>query len=231
MPYYRRSYKKRFYKKKNFSKFNLYKNRSSKSQANQIYRLNKKINAIEKKTKPEIQPATDSIFNYSLVSTEQGNKVIKYSYMLFDALKLNYHGKLLRLQNIKLYGSFGSRCDNDDYVMYLRLVAVQSKTSKNLSDLSTPLFNDENVKSSIITCPLMSGFGRDYKLLCDKVYKVDGSNNSKLIKLNLNKLKNLYMDQNGDYTGDVKIFAFIYSSDIASYTLQLRTKYFYVDEA
>lgn len=54
MPSYKRyakKYYKRKFKKSKFSKYNTYKNRSAKSQANQIYTLNKKVNNIYKQTK------------------------------------------------------------------------------------------------------------------------------------------------------------------------------------
>lgn len=54
---YRRGYKSnnRRYRryKRTFSKYNTYRNRSSVSQANQIYKLNKRISKIESNTKPE----------------------------------------------------------------------------------------------------------------------------------------------------------------------------------
>lgn len=53
---FRRSYKYRTRRnryRKTFSKYNTYRNRSSVSQANQIYKLNKRISRIESNTKPE----------------------------------------------------------------------------------------------------------------------------------------------------------------------------------
>ena len=52
--YFKRSYKRynRKYKGKKLTKFNLYKNRSSKAQAYQISRVNKKVNTIAKQLRP-----------------------------------------------------------------------------------------------------------------------------------------------------------------------------------
>lgn len=57
MPYrrYRRGYRTSRYRryKKTFSKYNTYRNRNAVAQANQIYRLNRRISRIESNTKPE----------------------------------------------------------------------------------------------------------------------------------------------------------------------------------
>lgn len=86
MPYNRRTYNKRSYmkkrfNKKSFSKYNTYKYRSSKAQANQIYRLNKKVNSIYKSVKPDIQYFDTKATDISEPTTTAKNGLIKFTNM------------------------------------------------------------------------------------------------------------------------------------------------------
>lgn len=85
MPYHRKQKKYYNRKRKNykFSKYNTYKHRSAKSQANQIYRLNKKVNNIYKSVKPDIQYFDTKPVDVSEPITTAKNGLIKYTTM-FD---------------------------------------------------------------------------------------------------------------------------------------------------
>lgn len=83
MPYHRKQKKYYNRKRKNykFSKYNTYKHRSAKSQANQIYRLNKKVNSIYKQVKPDIQYFDTRATDISEPITTAKNGLIKFTSM------------------------------------------------------------------------------------------------------------------------------------------------------
>lgn len=121
---YKKSYKKKrsYGKKKTFTKKNLYTHKTAKNQATQIYRLNKKVNAIERRTKPEIKVINQilkrEIFTEDgqLGPTHSAYKETHGFFSIFEDNILNlaktghiYMGandRLLRLQSLKIYGEF-----------------------------------------------------------------------------------------------------------------------------
>lgn len=122
---YTRRYRRKRYTKKTFSKSNLYKHKSPKSQALQIYKLNKKVNSIERLTKPEIKPFkfhVESIEfingtavgpNASIMTEYHGMRTV-YENVLLNSnnegyINLGDDDKLLRLQSLNLNVEFGNR--------------------------------------------------------------------------------------------------------------------------
>lgn len=92
--YYRRRRGYRRGRRYALSRYNTFRYRSSKAQANQIYRINKKVNRIERETKPEIKTSLNSYSfnvgdycNYSFGSLTQGQN-------------FQFDGRLCRMQNI-----------------------------------------------------------------------------------------------------------------------------------
>lgn len=92
-----RRYAKRYYKKKStFSKYNTYKNRSAKSQAYQIYQLNKKVNRIEAKTRPEFKTGRKDEF-LTLNSYFTGNQLWTHGLaMITSADGVNLHDEQIQ---------------------------------------------------------------------------------------------------------------------------------------
>ena len=214
---FRKQYK-RFYKKKaKFSKNNLYRNRSSKKQALQIYRLNRKINYIEKKTKPEI---SEGIFSTTLSSEflEKNSAQLQETTDLFKTLKTNMKGELVRLQNIRIYGGFTSNLNEypKDFTIlssYIRLIVLQNKT-ENQTFPGEPLLSRASTGLSCIRSPYMSGFSQTCRILYDRVYKIDHDTPEKTFSFNIKKMNNLrklLYNNTATYTGDIKIYAYMYS--------------------
>lgn len=236
---YNTYYKKKYgYRKKKFTKFNLYKNRSSKSQAYQIYNLNKKINMIEKKTKPEIKPDFINVFNLSNL-TPAANAVLKRTYN-FDFSSV-IKGNLLRLQNICLYGNFNAYDNNSSdtttYTTYLRLIIVQAKTGGQAPP--TELLQNYN-DMTFTRSPLCQGFSQTVKLIYDKLYYITNDRNSRNIKVNLKKrldnIRRRLVDNSDpanpvyEYDGNLYAYAYIGNTNGSKITFNLNSKIMYVDE-
>lgn len=126
MPYRKRYYKKN-YKKRTLKKSNIFSKKSAKSQAKQIYALNKKINYINKMNRPEtitkdwimltynnIDPATLSD-DYPAIFTEWHQHYYIYENGLLDDAGYTMTGNVLRPYNINIYGSFANEMYSLNY--------------------------------------------------------------------------------------------------------------------
>lgn len=109
--------KKSYKKKKALSKSNIFGKKSAKSQAKQIYALNKKVNYIQKTTSPETKTHKGVLFYFDSYDSSQGKLLSDY-HRRFDLYRervlngnfskyLSIDGDLLRVKNIYLYGYVG----------------------------------------------------------------------------------------------------------------------------
>lgn len=134
----RRTYRRRRPRRYKLSRYNTYRYRSSKAQANQIYRINKKINTLQKLQKPEIKTRFDT---YSFNVGDYCN----YSFgSLTKGQALTFDGRLLRMQNVKAWfvlykdpGLVGISSDVINFTATCRIVVYQLREATS-SILSTP---------------------------------------------------------------------------------------------
>ena len=103
-------FRKKGYKKNVLRKGNIFKNKSSRSQARQIYALNKKVNYIQKTTKPEMCLSNSSIVYHRFTSSnmpvnEYHDKFYLYRDNILPNITIN--GDMFRVKFIKLFGMFG----------------------------------------------------------------------------------------------------------------------------
>ena len=220
-----RSYRRRAkrYGKHTFSSFNLYKRRSSKAQAYQIYRLNKKMNAIQRATKPETKILHWN--NSEAVTTYNAKGVLLTSINLLNAtpsisntaLESVIDGRMARLNTLKFLAHLhyktnkqtveGVVTDNTSSTagismteallspILVRMLFVQTKTALSAApDMSTILDTTSGLTSS--RGPLNDGAGRIIKVLKDKKVQITYTNQSKLIRCKFNYLRNFYNDNN-----------------------------------
>lgn len=120
---FRKKYTKRVYKgSKALKKSNIFKNKSSEAQANQIYKLNKKVNYIQKTTAPEITRYQDNIFNVHFKTDDEQaithkNGVIplfKDNILKEDNPKhISICGDFIRMRYLQLYGVFDATSYSD----------------------------------------------------------------------------------------------------------------------
>lgn len=147
--YYNR--KRGTYRRKGYSMYKLYKNRSSASQARQIYGLNKKLKAIQRKTRPEINiaPLVSSTMRSDQGQTlYTGLNVKWYSLNLTNLISQDatavagyarLEGRFARIQNITIKGTFtylnadaglSDAADLQRQPAYARVVIFQTKTAR-----------------------------------------------------------------------------------------------------
>lgn len=143
---------------KTLKKSNIFKNKSAKSQAKQIYKLNKKVNHIQKLTAPEIQRLQDNIYNINFVDgggnilVHSNDAVPLFKNYLLDTTKtkhIDLKGCMLRFRYLEIYGLFG--CFNDTslegdwtistskrlierqpFTAYMRIIIARVKNSTQL---------------------------------------------------------------------------------------------------
>lgn len=179
MPYYRkrRFYRKRRYNnKRKFSRYTTYKNRGSKAQAAQIYALNRRINRIESRTKPEI---------LEFVPTPQGrlinppategdiNKWTSMNVVHITDLGSDFGYKMVnqsvRVNKIIIWGAFERNFESvmaHDNVScgYVRFAVVQYPAERYVNISSDDIFNLESGTAGF-TSPLKKGCGSHCKIL------------------------------------------------------------------
>lgn len=121
---YQRS-KKNYKKRGKLTKGKIFGNKSAKSQAKQIYALNKKVNYIQKTTKPELKIHTRNLYYKRFIDTNSRPVITDNSRtFLYSGHALNsevegvpdedagtgcikMHGELMRIKHIKFFGQFG----------------------------------------------------------------------------------------------------------------------------
>ena len=158
MPYYRSKYAvKRRYKKRGskFSKYNTYKNRSAKSQANQIYSLNKKLNSIEKKTRPEliqhVNPAYQATVAFETLSNNWYTTAGQ-AHFTPPSWESDVKDKMCRINKLIVYGVLERESGTEGAVdtkssCLVRMVILQTKQEK--STLLTPSYFFNNNEGTL----------------------------------------------------------------------------------
>lgn len=202
---YKRSYKsRRSYKKKtSFSKYNTFRYRSSKAQANQIYRLNRKINYVYKMSKPETQiyqSDVSPIYNEVVADTLRGRSFALHR--CIDQSLGVFRGKTARIKNVVFTGSFnfvGNPAETEqEAVGCLRLIFFRLRTEKwNFPSILDVLPSDITNYSNeyFMKCPLAQGFSK-FKLVGDyKFYLQPKISSNKFINI---KIKYPYLLRRGD---------------------------------
>lgn len=179
MPYYKRRYNKRRYNRKyKFSKYNTYKNRSAKSQANQIYTLNKKINTIERKTRPELiqhlNPAYQATVQFETLSNNWYTTAGQ-AHFTPASWETDVKDKMCRINKLIVYGVLereaGTEGTIDEHSSCLvRMAILQTKQEK--STLLTPSYFFANTEGTLdYKAPLLKGSSAEDRIL--GVYNFD----------------------------------------------------------
>lgn len=188
---FRRSYNKR----RQFTRFNTYRNRSAKSQAYQIYALNKKVDRLMKYNKPEIQTKSANCLtdtngaSYTTVVNQSTDA--KMFVVTPPSIYTTFQGKLCRIKNIKVYGQIHTEYALA-YPAVIRLIFFQRKTE----DTGFPLNQDivqyaVGNNSDFERGSLVDGITANYNVLKIKNVLVSPSYlRDKTFKLYLTKLYN-----------------------------------------
>lgn len=240
--YGKKNYGKKRYYRKTLKKSNIFSKKSAKSQAKQIYALNKKINRIEYKTKPEIickdcymWSSVDKGYSESAPQSEFHTYSYLYEENLFNASKINYQmkGNMLRPYNITLYGSFQNclyeyNLDGTPLKVpltgYLRIIVckLDGGNQGRYPVQITKNFSSET-DYGLINGPLVSDITASLKIVKDKVIKIDEEHPCKLWRI---KIKSPGTYRTGEYYGNPPAFKNEYLVYYQLYTpLQLRVEY------
>ena len=138
------------YRKSKFSRFNTYKYRSSKAQASQIYALNKKINRIQRLTRPEIKIKNAGLSDITLSTGLTAGYVYDISPLVQGT---DFEGNLVRLNSIKYYGSFNEYAISTTGIpIQARLVIIQTKTTRSDDPAVADIFRSES-SGRTTSCP------------------------------------------------------------------------------
>lgn len=200
-------YRKKGYKKNTLRKGNIFANKSAKSQAKQIYALNKKINNIERKTKPETV-IQQCIFCNQLFTTD-GNvgsyglaewhtRYFLYESKLFadvpDGCGYQINGSLLRPYNIIISGLFenknhtaeigGKVYDSIPMTGYLRIIVARlygGNQARFPTQITKPYGNTPDI--GLINGPLVDDVSASMKIIKNKVIKIDSQRDVKMFKI------------------------------------------------
>ena len=215
MPYYRRKrvyYKKRRYVRKNLKKSTIFSRKSAKAQAKQIYALNKKVNYIQKMTKPELYIYENMESNtlsggYSPYTgtTYQGSNVqygVLNEIMNNDQTKFAISGSLARVQSINLICSFvrTAACVNHlDTIGRITIMRQKKAIGGDVRIHNTNNYLISKINPVVYGC-LKSDCTEWGKIIYDKKFKMkkDIGGLDRVIKINLKPFTlRLRTDSNG----------------------------------
>lgn len=209
-------YRRRYRKKSQFSKLNLYKKSSSKAQAGQIYSLNKKVGKMYKALQGDIlrwELRNQAIYSWGATATPQ-NYYSETKYL--GALTgLNY----FKLKDLYVTLHLGFTYPPCTYSVnqsatpqvYLRFIMVQyTKSVEGVVSVSDIITN--STSSLAIWEPLKEGTGTKFKILRDRVYKIDYAQPVKDIQLHLRKYIKYKAVDGNIAKGNIQFFYCVYNS-------------------
>lgn len=239
MPYRRRYVSRRAahgrrYKKRTFSRFNTYRHRSSKQQAYQIYKLNKKINHVYKMNKPEIQiyqPSTATI-DTAVSSDTLGGKAFTFHRCIDQGLGI-FDGKYARIKSVRFTGSFnwtGNPAESaQEAIGCMRLIffrpICQIWGTPSIDDI-LPSNRTDFSNEYYMKCPLVNGFSTKYKLVGDyKFYLFPQKQGIRFINFNLKYPYSIRRSEDFDTVGHMNsafpvnsLFCVSYIARVGEYT-------------
>lgn len=207
---YRRYARRRTYRRKTLSNYRIATRTSARSQAKQIYALKRRINVIQRRTKPEIlitrRTGTPLVSDGSFTPVTGlatfaygGGSVSSFQPQLPTSGTETNGGagvlspnRFARLLSFKLTGSISysgtPQTTATPYV--LRVVIVQTRTTRSDTVGANDIFLDSNP----VFNSLQSGLARTARVLSDKRYYLSYQRPVIAIKTVLKRLTNFYTD-------------------------------------
>lgn len=250
---YKRSYRKsprRYRRGSKFSRYNTFRYRSSKAQANQIYSLNKKINSIEQRTKPEIK-IFQNAYNFSV--SEYCGEVYGG---LTTGMMTNVQGRIARLQNISAWFNVwkSPSVAENNFTSTIRVVVFQIRQSMSSSGFPFHAYDIFNISSSemdntdqlirkraymrALYGPLKYGISTKVNILRDFKVAISPDRQRASKRIKIKKPITLEKSQNSSevYPQNGVFYTIIYTSNKATMTqdevqFQCNVKVAYVDES
>lgn len=248
---YRRYVRRRNARRKTLSNYKIATRTSARSQARQIYALNRKINYIQKRTKPEIQICRRTIqatlpFTANTTGHVLWGGVGSINFLpplggqTSDLNPTGVANNFARLLSFNLYGNFYYTDPPNDQntPIRLRLVIAQSKTTRAEAPDEEDVFSRGNTSSPVYG-PLQTGLARTLKVLSDRSYTLSFQRPNVAIKTKLKYLLSYYRDANAASSnspseaiskGAIYVFYAVYAaSTFTNCSLSLEGKLAYTD--
>lgn len=223
MAYKKRSYRKT-YRKRKLSNYNIATKTSAKAQSKQIYALKKRINYIQRLTKPEIviqqreatpRNITAAIdermtFPQLIGETTTSNPEIYPVALNTVSSTASTTGEkpnqFARAHSITFYGNWQySTIGATNTPLTMRVVIAQTKLTRGARLDTDDIFTSGNTASSRFAAvygPLQNGLSRTCKVLSDKRYQLNYQRPNVSIQTRLRYLSNFYRDNNNDDGGE-----------------------------
>lgn len=232
-------------RRKTLSSYRIATRTSAKAQSRQIYALNRKVNAIQRRTKPEIMTWTQELIGTPQFSSSGGffqMSAVNPTQNTVDPMV----GNFARLLTCKLYGSITySTLTETVQPITFRVVILQTVATRGTSPTASDIFNGVTTSSSTLTGneartaifgPLSQGLARSFKVLNDRKYYL--SYQRPLISLNIKRSRLLSFWKDPDDTepifkGNIYVaivgYAVGQTSATQPFTINAQTKIAYTD--
>lgn len=213
MAYGKRRYSRRFYRRrKMLSTRNIFNNKSARSQASQIYRLNRRVSALSKANRPEVKVKYQIAERFRFTSDQLTNTYKGFN-VYAPGLSEDGSGRIGDMINIKnAQLNFMFEYFNDSQTGFhdtessgspVRIIIGQFKSSVNQS---VPSFSSilEEVGGSgaaytnMALSPLKANVTDDHYILFDKTYTITSMRNQLVKRINI-KPKNYRFNANTTY--------------------------------
>lgn len=223
---------------------------SARSQAKQIYALKKRINYIQKRTKPEIlicRRTMNSVLNFTANTTGRTlwgsvgsvNFLPPLGALTGDLDTTTPANNFARLLSFGLYGNFYYTDPPyyQDNPIRLRIVIAQLKATRAQPPDENDIFSRGNASSSAYG-PLQTGLSRTLKVLSDRSYVLSYQRPNIAIKTKLKYLLSFYRDANSTACnasseevakGAIYVFYAVYGASFTNCSLALEGKLAYTD--
>lgn len=213
----RRYLRKKYYRRRTLSTRNIYDKRSAKSQANQIYSLNKKVNAIARANRPETHILVNGPFTHEFT-----NSSLATIHRTFGT-GFTPTGNYARLLNFTISGTFEYGDNKESFpgievprAGTIRLIIYQALASKigatmptvdNLVDIS-----NSGAGYELNTMrPLKEGVTSYVKILYDKTYTVSNNFPVRPFKVRVNNLLPVRLETGDETPRGALFFGFVTS--------------------
>ena len=226
MVYYRRRRYNR--RRKTLSNYNIATRTNARSQARQIYAIKRRINYLQRLTRPETQisqrlavassASTTPILSFS--SSARGVSPVYWSLpgvsdpKLFIDPRLNastgtYEGdRFYRVNSFSMFGNLQYTSPSTTVKPFtLRVVIVQTRSTRGdalaAADIFSNVVSSDDSRSVAVFGPLQTGLARTAKVLSDKRYVLSYQRPNVNLRTILKRVMNYYYDQdNSDSNGD-----------------------------
>lgn len=199
MVYVKRRYYRRYRRGKVLSTRNIFNNKSSRSQARQIYRLNRRVSALSKATKPEVKTAYQSAESFSfrsdqLTNTYKGYVILGPGQGTSETRRI---GDKISIKNAQLNFMFeyfnnsdNGYHDTESSGTPIRIIVGQYKHA--VSGL-TPSFSTVLQEyggsgasyTNMALSPLANNITENHNILYDKTFTVTSARNQLIKRINI----------------------------------------------